>query len=63
MRYLILTVVTVLLLAGCSVEQRSNCAFCRFISGDWNPRTQPWDSNAPSLFDPNSGFVSPEGRR
>jgi len=56
MRTWIIGIAMALLLAGCSAEQKKVCAFCRFISGDWNPRTQPWDSNAPSLFDPNSGF-------
>jgi len=51
MKYVI-GIILLLLLAGCSVEQRKNCAFCRFVSGDWVCTPKP-NVPDPGAFDGN----------
>jgi hypothetical protein len=58
MKWLLVVILGIVVACGCTLEQRKNCAVCRFVSGEWvcpasSPSTQPdgvrWTPNDPSL--------------
>jgi len=46
------TMLTLALLAGCTPDQRKNCAVCRFVAGEW--LCAP-DANAKATSQPSAG--------